>query len=656
MTGKSNHLRPGWSHLLGQWQRDAVAWLALMALLTAYRVWLAGPHLADVGLAQGLHALWTGARFDSVLATLVVIPTLALAWVASVMGLALPVDRMRLVLLAAALVVTGLLYAANAEFVRVLGTQLDQRALAVLYDPDGAVRTMIWQAHSPVARAAAGLAGAGLALAAIAWLVRRVPHTVHTTHGPLVRWLAPVLLLVLVVGLVRGFSWSVSPIRIRNAHVSASVELNRVIPSPWAFLLFSLEDQSRALATPQGDELARALQTHELAAGLPPGQGLDIAARLQRQAPGATAQPRHVFVLVLEGQHGFPLLQEYRRWGLYPGLARLADQGAWFDRFVPSGRQTDNTLGVLVAGTLTPDLVVLMDPGAHRELPTSTAPHFRRLGYTTRFFYGGYAGWGRLDEFVLGQGFERLHTASELPAAPGNAWGVWDAHLLDHVLATVDASQPSFNVILTTNNHSPFDLPESLLPPLPVLPAQAPAWDTMTRRVLQHEMYVDREVSRFVDAASRRFPGALFVITGDHQAYAARYTLPQADPLHPMTVPLIFTGAGLPAHLRGRHSHPASHLDITPTLYSLLAPAGFAYRSMGADLFAPRPAAHALGQDKVLVNAGLASAAMPAPPAPGQPPPPAAADVELARRHHAAVRTVSRAMLRSPGAGATASR
>ena len=295
------------------------------------------------------------------------------------------------------------------------------------------------------------------------------------------------------------------------------------------------------------------------------------------------------------------------------GPASPSPRGA-SDVQLPSGRQTDNTLGVLVAGTLTPDLVVLMDPGAHRELPTSTAPHFRRLGYTTRFFYGGYAGWGRLDEFVLGQGFERLHTASELPGAPGNAWGVWDAHLLDHVLATVDASQPSFNVILTTNNHSPFDLPESLLPPLPALPAQAPAWDTMTRRVLQHEMYVDREVSRFVDAASRRFPGALFVITGDHQAYAARYTLPHADPLHPMTVPLIFTGAGLPANLRGRHSHPASHMDIAPTLYALLAPGALPTDPWAATCLRPGPPPTRWGRTRCWSTPGWPARPCPHPP------------------------------------------
>lgn len=286
-----------------------------------------------------------------------------------------------------------------------------------------------------------------------------------------------------------------------------------------------------------------------------------------------------------------------------------------------------------------------MESGAQRELPTSIAPHFERLGYDTHFFYGGYAGWQRLDEFVLPQGFQHLHSAGEMADKPGNAWGVWDGYLFDNVLSKIDPLKPSFSLILTTNNHSPFGVDERLLPELPPLPPEAAGWDEQTLTVLRHEMYVDREVTRFVREASRRFPHSLFVITGDHAAYGANYQLSGGTALDLLTVPIIFTGEGLPEAYRGRHERPASHLDIAPTLYELTAPAGFIYDAFGEDLLAPSGGRHALGQDKVLLRDGLVStidASVIAINGIAEPP---AEDVAFARSHHEAVRLISRAMI-----------
>jgi phosphoglycerol transferase MdoB-like AlkP superfamily enzyme len=355
-----------------------------------------------------------------------------------------------------------------------------------------------------------------------------------------------IILIALIVGLIRGFAWGKSPIRIRNAYISQSADLNRLIPSPYAFWLHAMEDLTENRTAPDDAALARALDIQDEALGRPPQPGTDISERLARQAVGGSARPEHIFLILLEGQHGFPLRDRYRNWGLYPGLSKLADEGAWFDHVLPSGRQTDNTLGALVAGTLSPDFVILMESGAQRELPTSIAPHLRRLGYDTHFFYGGYAGWQRLDEFVLAQGFQHLHSAGEMLGKPGNAWGVWDGHLFDNVLARLDPTKPSFSIILTTNNHSPFGVDESLLPDLPPLPPDARDWDAQTMTVLRHEMYVEREVTRFVRDASRRFPNSLFIITGDHTTYDANYQLSGGTELDLLTVPLIFTGDGPP--------------------------------------------------------------------------------------------------------------
>lgn len=649
MTEVSRNRDQAWDEWTLGLRYDAVAWLCIMAWLSAYRCLIAWSEISTLPLQDTLRALLTGARFDSVIATIVVLPTVVIGGLSWLAGYRLNLRALRAILLWLFFVTSALVYAGNYQFYQVMGTQLDQRVLAILNDGDGAVRTTVWQAYHPLWFLAIaiimGAVAASSTLLAVTRTRRGPPSGIRSRLGQIA---VTISLVALIFGLVRGFAWGQSPIRVRSAYVSQSAELNRLIPSPYAFLLHALEDLTEDRSAPSPTELAHALDVQDQALGRQPGTGTDIARRLAREAPGTATAPDHIFIILLEGQHGFPLLKKYRSWGFYPGLTKLGDEGAWFDHVIPSGRQTDNTLGALVAGTLSPDFVILAETGAQRELPTSVAPHFRRLGYETHFFYGGYAGWQRLDEFVLPQGFQHLHSAGEMPGKPGNAWGVWDNYLFDDVLSRIDPSKPSFSLILTTNNHSPFNVDPSLLPPLPPLPPEARNWDEPTLTVLRHEIFVDREVTRFVREASQRFPHALFVITGDHAAYGANYQLTGSSPLDLLTVPIIFTGDGLPATLRGQYRRPASHLDIAPTLYSLAAPTGFVYDAFGQNLFGTDrvdAGTHALGQDKVLLAEWIADTTDPNIDGLLKDTDPPAAEIDFARRHHQAVREISRAMI-----------
>lgn len=644
--GSRDRAWDAWMHGL---RRDAVAWLSIMVWLSAYRCFVAWPEITTVGPSEALEALLTGVRFDSVIATVVLMPTVVIGGLSWLAGQPINTRPLRTFLLWLFFMTTALVYAGNYQFYRIMGTQIDQRVLAVLNDGDGAVRNTIWQAHHPLLfLMLAVILGMVAALSTLHMERRTRQGAPSGLRSRVAQGVLVIALVVLIFGMVRGFAWGQSPIRVRNAYVSQSAQLNRLIPSPYAFWLNAMEDLSADRTAPSAAELKQALDVQDEAFGRPPGTGINITSRLARQATGAISPPEHIFLILLEGQHGFPLLDRYRDWGFYPGLSKLADEGAWFDHVLPSGRQTDNTLGALIAGTLSPDFVILAESGAQRELPTSIAPHFRRLGYDTHFFYGGYAGWQRLDEFVLPQGFGHLHTASEMAGKPGNAWGVWDSYLFDDVLSQIDPKKPSFSFILTTNNHSPFNVDPRLLPELPPLPPAAAQWDQDTLNVLRHEMYVDREVTRFVREASRRFPHSLFVITGDHAAYGANYQLPGNSPLDLLTVPIIFTGDGLPATLRGQYQRPASHLDIVPTIYDLISPAGFVYDAFGENLLGTEKVdtgTHALGQDKVLLDGWIANTTDPHIDGILKSTDPPATEIDFARRHHEAVREISRAMI-----------
>lgn len=626
---------------------DIGAWLLLMAAFSLYRACLAWPQLIHVSSSEVASVMWMGARFDSVISTLAVLPTVVLAWIAYLLKRPMRTRRLRNFILGPLIVIHVIFYAVNWQFYRVFGSQIDQRALALLEDRDGAVRATVWQAYHPILTGSVALICGILIAVAILALVNRVGPGLHFGRRSAVLRLVFMLAgIIVTVGLLRGFSWGETPVRIRNAYVSQSASLNRLIPSPHAFLMRAMEDRNTAIQAPSASELMEALAVQETVYGQPVGSGPDWNSRLSRLARGSSPPARHIFLILLEGQHGFPLLPKYRSWGLFPGLAELADEGALFEKFIPTGRHTDNTLSALVAGALAPDFVLQTETGSHREFSTSLAPHFNQLGYRTGFFYGGYAGWERLDEFVLKQGFQFLQTSAHLPGVSGNAWGVWDQHLFDHVLKTVEADTPSFSMILTTTNHSPFNLDDELLPKNGRLPDVAASWDNETLKALLHERYVDKQVNRFVHEASKRFPGSLFVITGDHTSYGANFVLPGADALDNLTVPLIFTGDALPMELRGRYRRPASHLDIAPTLYGLTAPTGFVYRSMGDDLFSKVKLEHGLGQEAIIIDGWIADADGPDVSSIGAitSSPPAEA-LALARSHHKAARVITRAML-----------
>jgi phosphoglycerol transferase MdoB-like AlkP superfamily enzyme len=633
--------------MAASWRADLAVWLTLMLWLGAYRLFLSTSLTHDMPWPELPSALLEGSRFDSVLATAVILPTLAWATLGALTGHAPGLAKLRRYSLILICLVAAVIYGANYEFFRNLGSHLDQRALDLLHDDDGAISSMIWQAHRPLLllgiSLALGVAMIWSALAASRAMPNGWPSRVENWK---LRLLIFLFVLNLVIGLLRGFSWEVSPVRIRNAYVTTSTELNRTIPSPLAYWLYAMEDWNSARADVTPEELERALATWRRIPGKDP-EAHDLATALAHTAAGSEQPPRHIFIIILEGQHGFPLLPRYRELGWLPHLADLANRGAWFPNYISSGERTNHTLSALISGTFTPDFVIMYDRGVRRPTVAALAPQFQALGYQPRFFYGGYPGWSGLDKFLANQGFASQQGAPHIRQKTGNAWGAWDGELFDHVLQSIDPAQPGLNVILTSTNHSPYDLPAELMPPSPRLPEWAVRWDEQTRRMLNHERYADRELGRFIAAAEKKFTDALFVVLGDHPSFGGNFSLPGNLPLDRLSTPLLLYGAPL-GRQRGRYDTVASTLDILPTLMELAAPRGHRYQALGENLFSTTRPSHALGHEHVLGPGWVAHAHSAVVEAEQLELPPGDADpaMGLGREHHRAARVLSREMLR----------
>ncbi len=589
-----------WSRFLVQAQKDAKLWLACVAVLTCFRlVMIAAFHARMApgsGLSDILTGCLTGLRFDAQTATLWTAPALLV----SVLCAFLPAwqvasDRLRqaigIIFLVASVAVCGIDLGYFGEY----DDQYDQFLLGVVFDDFGAIVRTIWDTYHVIPDTLAGLvATALLAWGLLRWLRRPFVDETRIAALPMPMW-TRVLVALLIAGLVvvsaRG-SLKGRPLQTKDAGTTADPFLNKLVPDAWHALDTAIGgylklQRASGLASflPDGD-LAKAAA---LAFPDAPAHG-SIDACLLRQAHGAAHPPRHISVLVMESYDAWPLLERYRSLGLCESVRELGHDGLLITDFVPASIGTMASLSAILTGL--PDVGVYTDYQASARKPFATSPSaiFKALGYRTRFFYSGFLTWHRIGDFCHDQGFDEVYGGAQVDGGKsGNEWGAEDEALFSFVERSARDDVPTFDMILTTSNHPPFnvDVAAKGFPLRAIPPDLATSYDgRFSLPVLGHLWYSDRCAGRFIRAMDARLPGSLFALTGDH--WSRRFLNDRPEFYERSAVPLLLYG---PSVLNGVTfpDHPAGgHLDIAPTLIELSAPAGFAYHTVGEDLLAPR--------------------------------------------------------------------
>jgi hypothetical protein len=521
------------------------------------------------------------------------------------------------------------------------GNQFDQFLLGVIFDDFGAILITIWRTY-PVIWGALGIA---VLIAGVAWLLVRWLRAPFLTVDPALPAPAPwiratcglLLLAVVIIG-ARG-SWQRLPLQQKAAALSPDPFINALTPTPFHALRSAIGDY---LKLQLGTGVSTYLPDVDLkGAGeaIFPGHatGPDIDQWMVRTAPGTASRPDHVFLLVMESYDAWSFAEAYAPLGLTREVAALGKDGVLVTSFVAASVGTMASLSAILTGF--PDMGVhtAYRPSARKPFPSSPAAIFKRLGYRTRFFYSGYLSWERIGDFCTGQGFDEVHGGGSIDGGrSGNEWGVDDEHLLDYVQANLPTDQPSFNVILSTSNHPPFDVDVygHGFPLRAIPPELAARYDgRVSLETFGHLWYSDQAAARFIRAMDQRAPRSLFALTGDHWSRRflnAKPTFPERC-LVPLLLygPEVLKGVSVPAHPAG------GHLDIAPTLIELCAPAGFTYHSLGENLLAPRRGLGlgvncVIGPDFILeVGAQVAVH-----PLPGQAPPAVPPDIEQLLRLH----------------------
>jgi phosphoglycerol transferase MdoB-like AlkP superfamily enzyme len=590
---------------------NAVLWLALVALLSVFRAFAIWWFRAKLSPQAGTEALYrcfsNGLRFDVSVATYALLLSLVPTLASYLVPLGRWPERIRRTVTPLILSLYALAFVADAAYFAEYDDQFDHWIFGLVYDDRGAIATTIWKTYPVGSLLALCAVGAVAATWVVTRLTRRAQAAATAPTWLETGWARGIafVLLVALTGLGLRGSLGRRPLQEKDIATTGDVLLNKLVPNPF-FALYTAVQNHRTLETsagirtflPDGDVRAAAMELFPARL-----DAADLDASLERRAPGGV-EPRadHVFLVVMESYDSWSMQPKFGSLHLTDRLSALAREGIQARGFVSAGSGTMKSLGAIVTGLPCAGLYVNYLPIVRAGVPTSAAGIFHRLGYRTRFFYGGYLSWQRIGDFAREQGFDEVYGGDQMSATlSGNEWGVDDAALFAFILERTGV-QPTFDVIMSTSYHPPFsvdldaagfDLEALRANPL------CRGLSAPQLRALGHLWYSDKVLGDFVVEAEHRLARPLFAMTGDHYSREESVN-PRPTLFESSAVPFVLYGRKALAKVARPGPLAGSHVDIVPTLVDLVAPAGFAYHAFGRDLLDPTQKQVGYGNDVVI--------------------------------------------------------
>lgn len=573
---------------LYQIQQDFKLFLSVNVLIMAYRwafIWIYSSQLNTAGSADLWGAFWYGLRISLKTSAALTAVALLFATLPALLSSRWPADRIRRIW--GGLCIGGLtfLFVARIPYYKIFNQTYNLMLFNGMKDDKTAILQTAVQEYQLWPR----LLAVAVITALLVWLwlhISRLPVWQPARHRKVLIGVIVVVLPVFAVFCRFGGAFnSDDGVHWESAARTRSPLLNEAILDDGQALYRAYKTHQRSNETAQRqispEELKAAVQT---LGGNTAAPTVDEA--FARTAPGSPLPqaPKQVVLILGENYALWPLLPAYQDMGLCRTGERLARDGAYTYHFLPNGNGTMTSLNGFFTGLAEVD----MYPNYHhtpKEVPygTGIGETMKKMGYKTVFWYGGLSSWQDIRSFAEREGFDEFHCADEIPAEDeSGSWGISDGVLLEAVSKYMaQDTGKTFHFILTTSNHPPFayNVDAKGFPRQEVaakLPESIPR-DKETMDQLGHIWYADDVIGKFVDQAEQQQPGTLFVVTGDH---AERFNFATTVSLQELSgIPCFFYGGGvtkamLPATMTG------SHMQLIPTLASLLMPAGSTYYSL----------------------------------------------------------------------------
>jgi len=583
-----------WIRYIKQAAKDLRAYLYFILLLSFFRVILITIFIEKKDPSSGftdiLSVLVNGLRFDSRVAMYFVTPTLLMSLVGVFFHIDRIIDRTRLVIATIFTLLTLLLCGSTIPYFQEYNDQFNYWLYGLIYDDFGAIVKTAWS-QVPVIRMVVLLVlfTTVLSLLLKKFLNRDPRWAVRAARFPV--WgktLGTLCFVCLMVIAARG-SAGPRPVQLKDAAVTRDTFLNKTVLNPYEALRYLYSD-FKSLRNVRGvtNYLPKGNIRSAVKSYSDDPRNLEtIDEYLLRTANSAsTNPPKHIFLIVMEGYSAWTLLDKYQSLQTSSRLKAIAEKGLRVKRFLPASNGTTESLTTIISGLPDMHLLINYQPSSRQAYPTAIAPIFKRLGYKTRFFYGGYLSWQRIGDFCRNQGFEEVYGAPHMGKwAHANEWGVDDEALFAFIEKTVAADEPSFNMVMTTSNHPPYDIEvfKRGYPLRQIPPDLADIYNGDSPMVIYgHMWYADQCLGNFIHRMEETLPAPVFAVTGDH--FGRHFLNKNPTMFERNAVPLVLYG---PDVLKGKHlpeNAVGTHIDISTTLVELAAPSGFAYHAVGRNL------------------------------------------------------------------------
>lgn len=303
------------------------------------------------------------------------------------------------------------------------------------------------------------------------------------------------------------------------------------------------------------------------------------------QPPPQIAERPNVVIIAVENLRSAEVgAYGARTAGVTPHLDRLAAGGIRVEGAYSAGTYTPaGELGLWYGLFPVPGHILLAQ--RPRTTLTGLPEILRREGWKSLLWISSTdQTFFRRERFYRPRGFQMFDGNAFAETEPRVNWGVSDRVLARRAVEAMGRlEEPFAAMVLTVNNHHPYQLPPDAGPPLRNLPEEERGWvrlegaDQLFGRhavqMLQTIHYSDQAIGDFFELARRQpwFERTIFVITGDHGVAIAPLGEPVRSAAHlgqlRHGVPLIFYSPLLEGGqvLEG----PASHVDVMPTLLSM---------------------------------------------------------------------------------------
>lgn len=592
------------------WKVGLFVALLLMVLRIALMAAFWGERGKDSGLGDILFALGQGFKFDLRVGAMVAVPFMVLGMILYGNRGIYWLEKLRIWIGSFVCLVTFILGVVNIGFFSEYHDQFNHWIFGVIYDDFNAVLQTIWGDYPMVWITLLVVVGNILIL----WIFRKWMELGKNLFrnekmiGLSAQFMLFILFGVATLIAARG-SIKSEPLKGRMAAVTGDDFLNKTVMNPYFALNYAVSEYNKRLSG-HGIEVFLADRNVKKALDkLYPKKNfksIDDYLVKKVETKKNTNKAKHIFVVVLESQDSWPMMDEYESFGLVPRLKQMAKEGIWVKSFLSSGGGTMESLAAIISGIPYVEVYANYQATARSTYPSSIAKQFKGLGYETNLFYGGYSNWHRLDEFSYDQGFDHVYGGGQMGAWEGNEWGVHDKQLFDYIVRKLDPKKPSFNVIMTTSNHPRYcvDLKKEGCPVVKVPEKLKNIYDgSVSLHVLGHYWYADRCLGKFVDEAHKKFGASLFAITGDHWS---RHFLNKHPSLYERkSVPLVLYGPEVLKNVKVPKEMAGSHIDIAPTLLELVAPKGYEYSSFGRNMFDAKGRQMGFGVGAVITPQGI---------------------------------------------------